>query len=91
MRTIGRTTKFKSDYKREKRTDAALDNVLIPMIELLATDAKMPESYRDHALGGDWKGYRDCHVKSDLVMIYAKPDDQTLSLVRIGSHSELFR
>jgi mRNA interferase YafQ len=44
---------------------------------------------RDHALTGDWKDFRDCHVKPDLVLIYSKPDDQTLVLVRLGSHAEL--
>ena len=39
---------------------------------------------------GDWSGYRDCHLKPDLVLIYGKPDADTLDLVRLGSHSELF-
>jgi mRNA interferase YafQ len=90
MRAIERTTKFKRDYKREKKTDAELDGALIAVIELLASDAEMPERLRDHALSGDWKGFRDCHVRPDLVLIYAKVGDDTLSLVRLGSHSELF-
>lgn len=90
MRAIERTTKFKRDYKREKKTDPALDAVLVPVIELLATGAPLPEKLRDHGLAGTWVGYRDCHVRPDLVLIYAMPDDVTLSLVRLGSHSELF-
>jgi len=90
MRAIERTTKFKRDYKREKKTDPVLDAVLIPVIELLATGAPLPEKLRDHGLAGTWVGYRDCHVRPDLVLIYAMPDDGTLSLVRLGSHSELF-
>lgn len=54
------------------------------------TDAPLEPRYQDHALSGDWMGYRDCHVKPDLVLIYAKPDDLTLRLARLGSHSELF-
>ncbi|MDK4807898.1 MAG: type II toxin-antitoxin system YafQ family toxin [Novosphingobium aromaticivorans] len=90
MRAIERTTKFKRDYKREKKTDPGLDAVLVSVIELLATDESLPEKLRDHALSGTWAGYRDCHVRPDLVLIYAKPNDETLSLVRLGSHSELF-
>ena len=45
--------------------------------------------HHDHALSGDWKDHRDCHVKPDLVLIYQKPDAATLRLVRLGSHSEL--
>lgn len=90
MRAIERTTKFKRDYKREKRTDPGLDALLLPVIELLANDAPLPEKLRDHGLSGTWAGFRDCHVRPDLVLIYGRPDDGTLSLVRMGSHSELF-
>jgi mRNA interferase YafQ len=55
----------------------------------LANDEPLPESLRDHALGGEWKDHRDCHVKPDLVLIYIKPDADTLQRVRLGSHSEL--
>ena len=42
-----------------------------------------------HALAGDWKDHRDCHVKPDLVLIHQKSDADVLRLVRLGSHSEL--
>jgi mRNA interferase YafQ len=46
--------------------------------------------HRDHDLSGDWAGYRECHIKPDLLLIYRKPDTVTLRLARLGSHSELF-
>jgi mRNA interferase YafQ len=55
----------------------------------LAHDQLLDEKHRDHALSGEWKDHRDCHIKPDLVLIYRKPDDRVLQLVRIGSHSEL--
>jgi YafQ family addiction module toxin component len=55
----------------------------------LATDQSLAERYHDHSLTGDWKDHRDCHVKPDLVLIYRKPDEESLQLVRLGSHSEL--
>lgn len=60
------------------------------VVALLAADRDLPLSYRDHALVGDWSGYRECHLKPDLLLVYRKPDDDTLRLVRLGSHSELF-
>jgi mRNA interferase YafQ len=90
MREIERTTKFKRDYKREKRTDPELDAVLVPVVELLMADAALPAKLRDHGLSGTWAGYRDCHIRPDLVLIYAKPENEALVLVRLGSHSELF-
>jgi mRNA interferase YafQ len=43
----------------------------------------------DHALAGEWSGFRDCHLRADLVLIYSKPDNQMVALVRLGSPSEL--
>jgi mRNA interferase YafQ len=91
MRTIRRTARFKKDYKREAkgRHRATLDKDLRKTLLLLASDAVLPPSCRDHPLTGEWKDFRNCHVKPDLVLIYRKPDAKTLDLVRLGSHSEL--
>jgi mRNA interferase YafQ len=59
------------------------------VVALLASDASLPQKCRDHALSGDWKDHRDCHIKPDLLLIYRKPDSDTLELVRLGLHSEL--
>ena len=53
-------------------------------------DRALPENNRDHALRGDWVGYRESHIKPDLLLIYRKPDPDNLRLARLGSHSELF-
>jgi len=91
MRAIERTTQFKRDFKREMkgRHRATLETTLTTVLHALASDTPLPEKYRDHPLSGDWKDFRDCHVKPDLVLIYEKPDAETLRLVRLGSHSEL--
>jgi mRNA interferase YafQ len=91
MREIERTTRFRRDYRRESKgrhhndLDASLAAVLVPLMN----DEALAERYHDHPLSGEWAGFRDCHVKPDLVLIYEKPDDDTLRLVRLGSHSEL--
>jgi mRNA interferase YafQ len=91
MRRIERTKTFKRDYQRvvamPKHRD--LDNLLPAVLTLLATDTPLPAKYVDHALRGEWKDFRDCHVKSDLVLIYRKTGHDVLQLVRLGSHSEL--
>ena len=46
--------------------------------------------YRDHALTGNWVGCRECHLKPDLLLIY-KLEEDTVQLMRMGSHSNLFR
>jgi mRNA interferase YafQ len=91
MRTIKRTAKFKKDYKREAKGPhrATLDRDLIAVVRLLATDLPLSARYKDHALAGNWHDHRDCHIKPDLILIYSLPDEHTLTLVRLGSHSEL--
>jgi mRNA interferase YafQ len=59
-------------------------------LKALATDRPLEARHRDHDLGGNWNGYRECHVKPDLLLIYRKPDANTLQLARLGSHSEIF-
>jgi mRNA interferase YafQ len=91
MRTIDRTRRFKRDYKREAKGQyrMTLDADLLAVVSLLATDSPLPAKLRDHALSGDWKDHRDCHIRPDLALIYCVPDSETLELVRLGSHSEL--
>jgi mRNA interferase YafQ len=92
MRTIERSSVFRRDYKREAkgRHRATLDAALMSVLTALANDQPLQPCHRDHDLSGDWAGYRECHVKPDLLLIYRKPDASTLRLARLGSHSELF-
>jgi len=91
MRTIKRLRQFKRDYKREAKGQhrLTLDDSLQDVLTLLVNDLPLEPRHHDHPLTGNWQDHRDCHVKPDLVLIYQKPDDDTLSLVRLGSHSEL--
>ena len=92
MRTISRTAKFKKDYKREAKGQhrTTLDADLLAVLSFLATDQNLPDKFHDHPMTGEYTSHRECHLKPDLLLIYKKPDEQTLRLVRIGSHSEVF-
>ena len=91
MRTIKQAGQFKRDLKREGKGQhrKVLQDEFVAIIASLARDEQLDPRQRDHALSGDWKDHRDCHVRADLVLIYRKPDDKTLELVRLGTHSEL--
>ena len=91
MRTIRQSGQFKRDLKRESKGQhrKVLQSEFVSLVAALAADRSLEPRHRDHALTGDWKDHRDCHVRPDLVLIYRKPDDETLQLVRLGSHSEL--
>ncbi len=91
MREVKYTARFKRDYRREKsaRHGKRLDALLMEVVNLLAADRSLPRRNVDHPLSGEWKDFRDCHIRPDLVLIYRKPDEESLELVRLGSHSEL--
>ena len=67
-----------------------MDSLVSTVVALLVSDKVLPENNRDHALMGDWAGYRECHIKPDLLLIYRKHGTDTLRLARLGSHSDLF-
>ena len=91
MRATRYTSRFKRDYRREQSgvLGKKLDKLLLDAVTLLAADEPLPQRYVDHALVGEWSDHRDCHIRPDLVLIYRKPDPDSLELVRLGSHSEL--
>ena len=83
---------FKKDYRlmmKQGKDIAALDYV----IGELAVPNPLPESYQDHPLKGEYKGYRDCHVEPDWILIYGyetfDDGERQLLLVRTGSHSDI--
>jgi mRNA interferase YafQ len=91
-RSVEPTTAFRRDFKRESKGihRRRLDALLRPVLTALASDDPLPPANRDHLLSGDWSDCRECHVRGDLLLVYRKPDDTKLQLVRLGSHSELF-
>ena len=91
MRTVRYTSRFRRDYRREKsgRHGRRLDAELLETVTMLVEGEPLPRRYFDHPLGGEWSDHRDCHIRPDLILIGRKPDDASLELVRLGSHSEL--
>ena len=84
------TVQFKKDYKLMKRRGVDLSKLRV-VIDMLANRKPLPDALRDHSLGGDYKGHRECHISPDWLLIYIRDDaDLVLTAVRTGSHSELF-
>jgi len=91
MRTIEYTRQFKRDYKRESQGQHknTLKTILPQLLAALTNDQPLAARYQDHPLTGEWKDFRDCHIRPDLILIYRKHANNVLQLVRLGSHSEL--
>ena len=87
--TIVYTTQFKRDYKKIKKQNREINKLKV-LIEKLVSEDKLESKYKDHQLAGEFKGYRDCHIEPDWLLIYKKTADN-LILERTGSHSELFK
>jgi mRNA interferase YafQ len=84
-----RTTEFEIDYRRAKRRGKDLGE-LKEVVRMLEREEALPPAYRDHALHGEWAGYRECHLEGDWLLIY-KVEGRSLILTRTGTHAELFR
>lgn len=84
------TSQFKKDYKKAKRQGKNIKK-LREVLTFLQMQQMLPEKYKDHALTGNYKGARECHVEPDWLLIYKIDEGRLiLTLTRIGSHSELF-
>jgi mRNA interferase YafQ len=92
MRQIDAQAAFKRDFKRESTSGkhGGLAKIVEAVIQLLANDLPLEVRHHDHPLIGNWVGYRELHLKPNLLLIYRKVDADILRLARLGSHSELF-
>lgn len=84
------TGQFKKDYKLAMKRGLDI-GLLDDVIRTLANGESLPEKYSDHALTGNWKGYRECHIQPNWLLIYRiEKDVLVLTLQRTGTHSDLF-
>ncbi len=88
MRKVIGGAQFRRDVKLAERRGKDMAK-LREIILLLAEGEPLPPRYKDHALGGEWNHYRDCHIEPDWLLIY-KIDGNGLYPVRTGTHSDLF-
>ena len=88
MKTIRRTSQFKKDVKRMKRRGKEFREFK-DVVERLAAEQRIDARYRDHALAGQYKGARECHIRPDWLLIYELTRDE-LVLIRTGTHADLF-
>lgn len=89
MYKVHLTKSFKKDAKALSQADRILS---MQIIDKLATGQPLEPKHKDHALSGNLQGFRECHIKPDLLLIYELCDDiLQLNALRVGSHSKLFK
>ena len=87
---IRTTSKFRKDLKLAKKKGLNIA-LLQEVVDVLASEEKLSEKHRDHALTGDGESFRECHIQPDWLLIYKiSGDSLILTLVRTGTHSDLF-
>lgn len=90
MLDVHLTSNFRRDYRRMVKRGMKPGD-LKKIVDLLRARQPLPFKHRDHALTGDYEGFRECHIKSDWLLVYRVDGDKLiLVLFRTGSHSDLF-
>lgn len=89
MLKLKREKSFIKDFAKFDLNDTEFSR-LSGYISLLCEGKALPQEANDHALKGTWLGFREFHIGGDTLVIYKIYDDNTLKLIRLGSHSQLF-
>ncbi|MFA6463533.1 MAG: type II toxin-antitoxin system YafQ family toxin [Candidatus Paceibacterota bacterium] len=89
MKKIGKTSRFKKDWKKYKSGGHFDGNIFTEVVSNLASGYQLDPKYKDHSLSGNMNSCRECHLKPDLLLIYEIKSTE-ITLMRIGNHSELF-
>lgn len=89
MKVLKPTKQYKKDYKRFRRNPQKVAK-LFKILKLLEEEKPIPEENYPHKLTGNYAGHMECHIEGDFLLIWLDPDTDQISLVRLGSHSELF-
>jgi mRNA interferase YafQ len=90
MKKLFPSTQYKKDYKRYKKYPKKID-ALKEILKLLQEEKPIPGEYLPHMLHGNYKGCVECHIQGDFLLIWFDPNSDIIELVRLGSHSDLFR
>ena len=90
MLTVKPTSKFKKELQKAQKSGKDISKLNI-IIKKLANEEPLPAENKDNQLKGNFKGFRECHIEPDWLLIYKIYENQLiLSLERTGSHSDLF-
>ena len=90
MYQIQYTVRMKRDAKRMKRQGKDMSKLTL-VLSLLASGNPLPPNYKDHPLSGNLKGFRECHIEPDWLLMYQIYEDTLiLAATATGSHADLF-
>jgi len=89
MKTVKQSSRFKKDIKRYAHKPKMLKGVY-DVVEMLSKGTQLPENMRPHPLHGEYEGCMECHIGGDYLLICIDEKTNTIRLLRLGTHHELF-
>lgn len=90
MKKLHPTTQFKKDYKRFRNNPKKLNKLMV-VLNMLQSEIPISPEYYPHVLTGNYAGFMECHIEGDFLLIWFDNETDQIDLVRLGSHSELFK
>jgi len=90
MKILKQTSQFKTDLKRIQNNPKKVASLEV-VLELLAKTGTLPSEYNPHFLKGNYRGYMECHIEGDFLLIWIDEMENIIKLTRLGSHSDLFK
>lgn len=83
------SNQFKKDFKKCQKRGLEIKKLKL-VVSTLTVPENLPEKNREHYLSGNYRSYKECHIEPDWLLIYKQTED-SLELVRTGTHSDLFK
>ena len=90
MKIIRQSTQYKKDFKRYRNQPKKLEK-LLGVLRLLANDEELPAELKAHKLIGEYNDCMEFHIEGDFLLIWYDEEEDIITLLRIGRHSELFK
>jgi mRNA interferase YafQ len=90
MKILHYTTQYKKDFKKYRNQPEKLQKLLKVLI-MLENEEVLPEKLKAHKLAGQYKDCMECHIEGDFLLIWFDEDSDIIEILRLGSHSELFK
>ena len=90
MKILRYSTQYKKDFKRYRNNPGKLVK-LLEVFRMLENDMELPDEYKAHRLKGKYKDCMECHIEGDFLLIWLDAESNIIEVLRLGSHSELFK
>lgn len=90
MKILRFSSQYKKDAKRYRNQPKKMAKVL-EVLQMLRDEIPVPKDYSPHFLKGDYKGCMECHIEGDFLLVWIDESTDTIGILRLGSHSEIFK